>query len=327
MRSDLVPPTAGKTVTSTGTEYIHTAYVRVPGKEVKYTATLRVSADAYSVEERDRYGGRTGHYLSSFSDCETWLRLTLSRGGTTVKEVTSPTLAVSVTSRSGRVNPGGQWQPDDFTASDRKEQAVTLSIPGSVVQSGDSISLYLETTIQGTKRPSGGGTLGGRASYATASASGIVCYSYRDGSKPMVSVTKDRAAFFYGSSKYVLLNYLQSCVMKVVGNMIIQGNLTIKGDLKTEGGGFLAGGVISTSWSMYRWVGKKLSVRQIGTGRYKIIHNIGHTNYCIQAIPVNDSDWNAFVISGTETSSGVEIGVQWNGGWRNGAIHFAIFAQ
>lgn len=143
----------------------------------------------------------------------------------------------------------------------------------------------------------------------------------------MVSVTKDKAAFFYGRSKYVLLNYIQDAVLKVVGNMIIQGNLTVKGALKTEGGGFLAGGVISTEGYMQRWVGKKLSVRKTGTGRYRITHNIGHTNYCIQAIPVNDTDWNAFVISGTETTYDVEIGVQWNGGWRDGAIHFAIFAQ
>lgn len=321
----------GKTVTSTGSEYLHTAYVSVPGKEIKYTATLRVIAEAFSVEERNNYGGRTGIYRSSFSDCETWLRLTLSRGGDTVKEVTSPVLAVSVTSRSGRVNPGGQWQDSDFIANDSKEQAVTLSIPASEVRRGDSISLCLETTIQGTSggtiQGANGGTIGRRASHAVASASDIVCYSYRDGSQSMVSVTKDMAAFFYGSAKYVLLNYLQSCVMKVVGNMIIQGNLTVKGDLKTEGGGFLAGGVISTSGSMYRWVGKKLKVSKRSTGKYRITHNIGHTNYCIQAIPINDTDWNAFVISGTETTYDVEIGVQWNGGWRDGAIHFAIFAQ
>ena len=116
------------------------------------------------------------------------------------------------------------------------------------------------------------------------------------------------------------------------GGMVIDGglrtdSLTVNGDIKQEGGGFLAGGVISTEGTMQRWVGKKLKVRKIGTGRYGITHNIGHTNYCIQAIPVNDTDWNAFVISGTETTYAVEIGVQWNGGWRDGAIHFTIFAQ
>ena len=116
------------------------------------------------------------------------------------------------------------------------------------------------------------------------------------------------------------------------GGMVIHGglrtdSLTVKGDLKMEGGGFLAGGVISTPGNMQRWVGKKLKVSKVSTGRYRITHNIGHTNYCIQAIPVNDTDWNAFVISGTETTYDVEIGVQWGSGWRDGAIHFAIFAQ
>lgn len=55
----------------------------------------------------------------------------------------------------------------------------------------------------------------------------------------MVSVMKNRAAFFYVRSKYVFLNYIQDAVLKVVGNMIIQGNLTVRGDLKTEGGASL----------------------------------------------------------------------------------------
>lgn len=60
---------------------------------------------------------------------------------------------------------------------------------------------------------------------------------------------------------------------------------------------------------MQRWVGKKLKVSKVSTGRYKITHNIRYTNHCIQAIPVNDTDWNAFVISGKE--SGDRRAVEW----------------
>lgn len=107
---------------------------------------------------------------------------------------------------------------------------------------------------------------------------------------------------------------------------MIRGGLDVD-YIKTPDGGFYAGGVITTYGEMFRWVGKKLTVLKMGTGRYKITHNLGHTNYVIQAIPVNSNDWNAFVISGTETTASVEIGVQWNGGWRNGGIHFCIFAK
>ena len=283
---------SGKTVKSSGKEYLHTSYVSVPGKEIKYTATLRVSAEACSVEERSNHGDRTGIYRSSFCDCNTWLRLTLSRGGSKVKEVTSPALAVSVTSRSGRVNPGGQWQDFDFRASDSKEQAVTLSIPASEVRRGDSISLCLETIIQGTSGSTGGGIIGGRASSATASASDIVCYSYRDGSQSMVSVAKDKAAFFYGSSRYILLNYLRDCVMKVVGNMIIQGNLTIKGDLTAEYADFpgvpLCGGMVTENGGFKKSFGryKNQSGRNVpqvsydySTKTYTVYHSIGNDNY------------------------------------------------
>lgn len=308
------------------------------GQEVRYTATLTASAKAFATlvrGPRNRHGGTqdtTGQdvYIGQTAESRGFLRLTISRGGSIVRTIDSVSVSATATAHGGTV-PSGQLLPfGSDTRADRDTMEVTLSLPGDTIRRGDSISLVLVTTVY--HRPLG--SYAGMDDYPEGYAYGhycdvskVLCRRPIDTSRPMVSVTKDRAAFFYGRSSYILLNYLRDCVMKVVGNMIIQGNLTVKGDLKTEGGGFLAGGVISTEGYMKRWVGKRLSVRKISTGRYRITHNIGHTNYCIQAIPVNDTDWNAFVINGTETTYDVEIGVQWNGGWRNGAIHFAIFAQ
>ena len=327
---------ASRTLTKSGIATLDMFDSRYSNREIKYTANLSVFARAMAYEVpnnsdwdpvRHRYnppGYRT--YESVESSVTTLLKLELSRGGSVVKTVTSPEVSVRAVAQGGQFANNEQVPQGKLYADDRKSQAVTITISPSDVRMYDTVTLSLITTARKYCFKLSSSKID-RYAETSASAEDIINYLPYDTSTPMVSVTKDRAAFFYGRSSYILLNYLRDCVMKVVGNMIIQGNLTLKGDLKTEGGGFLAGGVISTSGNMQRWVGKKLKVSKRSTGKYRITHNIGHTNYCIQAIPINDTDWNAFVISGTETTYDVEIGVQWNGGWRNGAIHFAIFAQ
>ena len=327
---------ASRTLTKSGIATLDMFDSRYSNREIKYTANLSVFARAMAYEVPNKGDWDPVHhrydtpayrtYESVESSATAQLKLELSRGGSVIKTVTSPEVSVRAVAQGGQFANNEQVPQGKLYADDRKSQAVIITISPSDVRMYDTVTLSLITTARKYCFKLSSSKVD-RYAETSASAENIINYLPYDTSTPMVSVTKDKAAFFYGRSKYVLLNYLESCVMKVVGNMIIQGNLTVKGDLKTEGGGFLAGGVISTEGNMHRWVGKRLSVRKVATGRYRITHNIGHTNYCIQAIPVNDTDWNAFVISGTETSSGVEIGVQWNGSWRNGAIHFAIFAQ
>ena len=327
---------ASRTLTKSGIATLDMFDSRYSNREIKYTANLSVFARAMAYEVPNKGDWDPVHhrydtpayrtYESVESSATAQLKLELSRGGSVIKTVTSPEVSVRAVAQGGQFANNEQVPQGKLYADDRKSQAVIITISPSDVRMYDTVTLSLITTARKYCFKLSSSKVD-RYAETSASAENIINYLPYDTSTPMVSVTKDKAAFFYGRSKYVLLNYLESCVMKVVGNMIIQGNLTVKGDLKTEGGGFLAGGVISTEGYMKRWVGKRLSVRKISTGRYRITHNIGHTNYCIQAIPVNDTDWNAFVINGTETTYDVEIGVQWNGGWRNGAIHFAIFAQ
>lgn len=115
------------------------------------------------------------------------------------------------------------------------------------------------------------------------------------------------------------------------GGMVINGGLrtdTLTADrIICKSGGLYSGGVINKYGTVTRWVGRKITVSKVSTGRYKLTHYLGHINYVVQAIPVHSSDNNCFVIDGTETAYTVEVGVQWNGSWTNRAIHFVIYAQ
>ena len=154
-----------------------------------------------------------------------------------------------------------------------------------------------------------------------ASLSGCTVHQVYNSNYKQAIITPQGARFYAGADKYLDFDYNSSgYAFKFAGGMLVD-------RLKLQGGGFYAGGVIDTYGVMQRWVGKKLEIRKASTGRYRITHSIGHMNYVVNAMPINDTDWNAFVIRGTETTSSVEIGVQWNGGWRDGPLHFTIFAQ
>ena len=115
------------------------------------------------------------------------------------------------------------------------------------------------------------------------------------------------------------------------GGMVINGGLrtdTLTADsIICKSGGLYSGGVINEYGIVTRWVGRKITVSKVSTGRYKLTHYLGHFQYVVQAIPVHSSDNNCFVIDGTETAYTVEVGVQWNSSWTNRAIHFVIYAQ
>lgn len=113
--------------------------------------------------------------------------------------------------------------------------------------------------------------------------------------------------------------------------MVLSGGLrtdTLTADrIICKSGGLYSGGVINEYGIVTRWVGRKITVSKVSTGRYKLTHYLGHFQYVVQAIPVHSSDNNCFVIDGTETAYTVEVGVQWNSSWTNRAIHFVIYAQ
>lgn len=140
--------------------------------------------------------------------------------------------------------------------------------------------------------------------------------------------------FWGGPSNYFDYNRSASGAVPAFtlgGGMVINGGLrtdTLTADrIICKSGGLYSGGVINKHGTVTRWVGRKITVSKVSTGRYKLTHYLGHINYVVQAIPVHSSDNNCFVIDGTETAYTVEVGVQWNGSWTNRAIHFVIYAQ
>lgn len=333
---------SGGTVRKSGTFVLDRFDSRYSNREIKYTANLSAWAEARAYRVPDNGGWDPNdhryhkpeyeEFVRAESSATVQLRLELTRGGSTIKTVTSPQVSVSVSAKGGQFGINEEIPQSALYAEDRKSQDVTITISPSDVREQDTVTLSLVTTIRRYCYHHQGSEEIDRYASATASVGSIVNFLPYDTSQPMVSVTKDKAAFFYGRSKYVLLNYLQSYVMKVVGNMIIQGNLILKGDLTTDSiicksGGLYSGGVINEYGTVTRWVGRKITVWKVSTGRYKLSHNLGHINYVVQAIPVHSSDNNCFVIDGTETAHTVEVGVQWNSSWTNRAIHFVIYAQ
>ena len=328
----------GTTVYKAGETLLDNFYLPGSNSELKYTAMISARADAEAQRRivmegggpdgNPHFGGgyqrpeRVVYYDRCSVTTSAYLRVTITRGGEEVYSATSPTVTASAVATGGRFTDERELTPDERFDSESQEQAVTLTVPANIIRPNDFAKLTLVCSELRADRGGGG----------SAYASNIVSYLPYDTSKPMVAVTKDKAAFFYGRGSYILLNYIQSCVMKVVGNMIIQGNLTVKGDLTADSiicksGGLYSGGVINEYGTVTRWVGRKITVWKVSTGRYKLSHNLGHINYVVQAIPVHSSDNNCFVIDGTETAHTVEVGVQWNSSWTNRAIHFVIYAQ
>lgn len=240
--------------------------------------------------------------------------------GAVVKTLKSEQVSVQA------IAPGGSGEdltrsPELLFGESELNKKVQFVIQSKDLRKGDVLEVFLVTERVGDNDYGCEGR---------ASAKLVVTYP-KDTSTPEVRITQDKTSFFYGRSRYMLLNY-DNLIAKIVGDVLMQGNLAVKGTVTADtvtatSGGFYAGGVIDIYGNMRRWVGRKLEVRKISTGRYKIIHNLGHTDYCIQAMAINVDDWNTFVIQGSETTTSVEVGVMWSSNWRNGSVHFSIFAK
>ena len=178
------------------------------------------------------------------------------------------------------------------------------------------MTLSLVTTIRRSCYHHQGSEEIDRYASATASAGSIINFLPYDTSQPMVSVTKDRAAFFYGRSKYVLLNYLESYVMKVVGNMLLQGNLTLKGDLTAEYADFpgvpLIGGMVTEKGAFKKSFGryKNQSGRNFpqvsydySSKVYMVYHSIGNDKYIPVVTPMEHRWGDTLSISNVSSYS------------------------
>ncbi len=305
------------TESETRRTFVSMATMDAGNREVKFFVTVYAEAEA-GVREIELPNG-SWKYLGASASVNAHIEIEHKRNGTILNTMKSGDLYVKAeTTTSSSYNPQHSQMPFDRKSGSK---VMELTATQASVQKEDVFEIYLV------------------ADYSTTSTNGSMLAEVqrvrsiypKDTSKPEVRITQDKTSFFYGRSKYMLLNY-DNLIAKIVGDVLMQGNLNVKGTVTADtvtatSGGFYAGGVIDIYGNMRRWVGRKLEVRKISTGRYKIIHNLGHTDYCIQAMAINVDDWNTFVIQGSETTTSVEVGVMWSSNWRNGSVHFSIFAK
>ena len=317
---------SGGTVRKSGTFVLDRFDSRYSNREIKYTANLSAWAEARAYRVPDNggwdpndhryYKPEYEEFVRTESSATVQLRLELRRGGSTIKTVTSPQVSVSVSAQGGQFGINEEIPQGVLFADDRKSQDVTITISPSDVREQDTVTLSLVTTIRRSCYHHQGSEEIDRYASATASAGSIINFLPYDTSQPMVSVTKDRAAFFYGRSKYVLLNYIQSYVMKVVGNMLLQGNLTLKGDLTAEYADFpgvpMIGGMVSEKCIFKKSFGRYKNrdgrnVPQVSYNYsskiYTVYHSIGNDKYIPVVTPMDHRWGDTLSISNVSSSS------------------------
>ena len=282
----------GSTSRESGRRWVDDYIIETDGaKGIRYTATLSVRADASAYQGGDdRYdtvGGSIGRRQSVYSETTCTvkgsLRVVRYRAGSETVIAESQELTVTATAPGGRYDAGDPIPHDDLFASASKELAVTMSILESSVAKGDMLSLYIDTSISRyCYHPTGNSNLD-RLAWASASVGDLSKRVPVDTSKPMISVAKDRAAFFYGRNSYLLLNYIQDTVLKVVGDVLISGDLRVTGDISS--GNFLvpkvlAHGVFSKYGNIYPCVAydsepgtfsdRRLTCSRVSEGKYRL---------------------------------------------------------
>ena len=317
---------SGGTVRKSGTFVLDRFDSRYSNREIKYTANLSAWAEARAYRVPDNGGWDPNdhryhkpeyeEFVRTESSVTVQLRLELRRGGSTIKTVTSPQVSVSVSAQGGQFGINEEIPQSALYAEDRKSQDVTITISPSDVREQDTVMLSLVTTIRRSCYHHQGNNEIDRYASATASAGSIINFLPYDTSQPMVSVTKDRVAFFYGRSKYVLLNYIQSYVMKVVGNMLLQGNLILNGDLTAEYADFpgvpMIGGMVSEDCIFKKSFGRYKNrdgrnVPQVSydysSKIYTVYHSIGNDKYIPVVTPMEHRWGDTLSISNVSSYS------------------------
>ena len=308
----------GTTVYKAGETLLDNFYLPGSNSELKYTAMISARADAEAQRRivmegggpdgNPHFGGgyqrpeRVVYYDRCSVTTSAYLRVTITRGGEEVYSATSPTVTARAVATGGRFTDERELTPDERFDSESQEQAVTLTVPANIIRPNDFAKLTLVCSELRADRGGGG----------SAYASNIVSYLPYDTSTPMVAITKDKASFFYGRSRYLLFNYLSQYVVKLVGDMLLQGNLRLKGKLEADEvdapGAPLCGGMVyengTFSKSFGRYVNKSGEARprveyDYDTSTYTVYHSIGSSSYVpiVTAVGSNAGNerWNLSV--------------------------------
>lgn len=273
------------------------------------TLDLDLTLEAKARAARSKYGNDTGNLRPTdpknpsgryddnyvfYESRRVTMRATIEVLHTRVDGVVVKTLKSEQVSVQA-IAPGGSGEdltrsPELLFGESELNKKVQFVIQSKDLRKGDGLEVFLVTERVGDNDYGCEGR---------ASAKLVVTYP-KDTSKPEVRITQDKTSFFYGRSRYMLLNY-DNLIAKIVGDVLMQGNLNVKGTITADsyqGNGMpLAGATFDSSGGEVRALGRYKnrsgwSTASAGydysTKSFTVYHSIPHARYIPLVNPFND---------------------------------------
>ena len=299
-----------------GTTIIQSIRTMAGFRDIKFSVDLKVMAVAEAVRRDggveyespqvpgDQTGGSTGsgerkekipYYDRATASTKAYIEVVHTRGESTIKTLTSEALSVTATAIGGTQV---EVDKDRGRLRTRKDaiKKVEFTIPADNVRLND---IFYVNLVAECEHFSPNGTAG-RNYQTTATAKDLIATTQFDTSKPEVRITQDKTSFFYGRSRYMLLNY-DNLIAKIVGDVLMKGNLNVKGTVTADAvdtpGIPLCGAMVNKSGGVEKSFGKYKNKRgasytqasyNYSTKSFTVYHSIPHDKYIPLVNPFND---------------------------------------
>lgn len=273
------------------------------------TLDLDLTLEAKARAARSKYGNDTGNLRPTdpknpsgryddnyvfYESRRVTMRATIEVLHTRVDGVVVKTLKSEQVSVQA-IAPGGSGEdltrsPELLFGESELNKKVQFVIQSKDLRKGDGLEVFLVTERVGDNDYGCEGR---------ASAKLVVTYP-KDTSKPEVRITQDKTSFFYGRSRYMLLNY-DNLIAKIVGDVLMKGNLNVKGTVTADAvdtpGIPLCGAMVDKSGTVFKSFGRYknrsgMSQPQASynysTKSFTVYHSIPHSRYIPLVNPFND---------------------------------------
>lgn len=339
-----------------GTTIIQSIRTMAGFRDIKFSVDLKVMAVAEAVrrdggveyespkDPGDQTGGSTGsgerkekipYYDRTTASAKAYIEVVHTRGESTIKTLTSEALSVTATAIGGTQV---EVDKDRGRLRTRKDaiKKVEFAIPADNVRLND---IFYVNLVAECEHFAPNGTAG-RNYQTTATAKDLIATTQFDTSKPEVRITQDKTSFFYGRTKYMLLNY-DDLIAKIVGDVLMKGNLNVKGTVTADAvdtpGIPLCGAMVNKSGGVEKSFGRYknksgTSYPQVSysysTKSFTVYHSIPHSRYIPLVNPFNDpaspviSDVSAYSFKVRFTLQQYR-----NDGWQVGFSYIAFKAE
>ena len=279
------------------------------------TLDLNLTLEAKARAARSKYGDDTGNLRPTdpknpsgryddnyvfYESRRVTMRATIEVLHTRVDGVVVKTLKSEQVSVQA-IAPGGSGEdltrsPELLFGESELNKKVQFVIQSKDLRKGDGLEVFLVTERVGDNDYGCEGR---------ASAKLVVTYP-KDTSTPEVRITQDKTSFFYGRSKYMLLNY-DDLIAKIVGDVLMKGNLNVKGTVTADsyqGNGMpLAGATFNSSGEEVKSLGRYKNKRNYFSASayydysyktYTVYHSIPHDKYIPLVTPFGTNGNNGF---------------------------------